>query len=229
MERGETVRTVFLARYLHDRPLRAEINDGLNVIEQWNFANDFIFFPPRRGVERPARGPGGEHAQPPPAPELHGLRQHAHDPEGARPAEMERTAGGAVLLADLRLRADERFTYTYNYSAGWEHELRVEAVGPAQLRRRYPRCVGGQRPCLPEWCARPRGAGRDQGRPAGPELCRGPGPHGRVRPAPSWTRARARCAMRWTRWARTSCGWRLPGGGARCCWPSSTGGVQTGS
>ncbi len=60
-----------------------------------------------------------------------------------------------VLLADLRLRAGERFTYTYNHFAGWEHELRVEAVGPAQLRCRYPRCVGGQHSCPPEWCAGP--------------------------------------------------------------------------
>ena len=60
-----------------------------------------------------------------------------------------------VLLADLRLRAGERFTYTYNHFAGWEHELRVEAVGPAQLRRCYPRCVGGQHPGPPEWCASP--------------------------------------------------------------------------
>ena len=48
MELGKAVKTVFLARYLHDRSLRAEINDGLNVIEQWNSANDFIFFA-RRG------------------------------------------------------------------------------------------------------------------------------------------------------------------------------------
>ena len=60
-----------------------------------------------------------------------------------------------VLLADLRLRAGERFTYTYNHFAGWEHELRVEAVGPGQPRRRYPRCVGGQHSCPPEWCASP--------------------------------------------------------------------------
>ena len=58
-----------------------------------------------------------------------------------------------VVLADLRLRAGERFTYTYNHFAGWEHELRVEAIGPAQPRCRYPRCVGGQHPCPPEWCS----------------------------------------------------------------------------
>jgi len=34
MELGKAVKTVFLARYLHDRSLRAEINDGLNVVEQ---------------------------------------------------------------------------------------------------------------------------------------------------------------------------------------------------
>jgi TnpA family transposase len=48
LELGKAVKTVFLARYLHDRALRVEINDGLNVVEQWNSANDFIFFA-RRG------------------------------------------------------------------------------------------------------------------------------------------------------------------------------------
>jgi hypothetical protein len=60
-----------------------------------------------------------------------------------------------VVLADLRLRAGERFTNTYNHFAGWEHELRVEIVGPARSRCRYPRCVGGQHPCPPGWCSGP--------------------------------------------------------------------------
>ena len=60
-----------------------------------------------------------------------------------------------VLLTDLRLHVGERFTYTYNHFAGWEHELRVEAVGPVQTRCCYPRCVGGQHPCPPEWCPSP--------------------------------------------------------------------------
>ena len=37
-----------MARYLPDQALRREINDGLNVVEHWNSANDFIFFA-RRG------------------------------------------------------------------------------------------------------------------------------------------------------------------------------------
>lgn len=43
-ELGRAVKTIFLCRYLHSEGLRREINEGLNVIEQWNGANDFIFF-----------------------------------------------------------------------------------------------------------------------------------------------------------------------------------------
>jgi TnpA family transposase len=47
-ELGKAIKTIFLCGYLHDEALRREINDGLNVIEQWNSANDFVFFA-RRG------------------------------------------------------------------------------------------------------------------------------------------------------------------------------------
>jgi len=43
-ELGKAVKTIFLCRYLHSEEMRREINEGLNVIEQWNSANDFIFF-----------------------------------------------------------------------------------------------------------------------------------------------------------------------------------------
>jgi hypothetical protein len=43
-ELGKAVKTVFLCRYLHNQALRREVNDGLNVVEHWNSANDFIFF-----------------------------------------------------------------------------------------------------------------------------------------------------------------------------------------
>jgi TnpA family transposase len=44
VELGKAVKTVFLCQYLHADALRREINDGLQVVENWNSANDFIFF-----------------------------------------------------------------------------------------------------------------------------------------------------------------------------------------
>jgi TnpA family transposase len=46
-ELGKAVKTVFLCRYLNSEALRREIHEGLNVIEQWNGANDFVFFAKR--------------------------------------------------------------------------------------------------------------------------------------------------------------------------------------
>ncbi|MEO0887656.1 MAG: Tn3 family transposase [Cyanobacteria bacterium J06634_6] len=43
-ELGRAVKTIFLCRYLHSVELRQEIQDGLNVVERWNGANDFIFY-----------------------------------------------------------------------------------------------------------------------------------------------------------------------------------------
>jgi TnpA family transposase len=47
-ELGRAVKTMFLCRYLHSEGLRREIHEGLNIIEHWNGANDFVFFA-RRG------------------------------------------------------------------------------------------------------------------------------------------------------------------------------------
>lgn len=44
IELGKAIRTTFLCRYLNSEILRQEVNAGLNVVENWNSANEFIFY-----------------------------------------------------------------------------------------------------------------------------------------------------------------------------------------
>jgi TnpA family transposase len=44
LEVGRAQRTIFIARYLRDRDPQREINAGLNVVENYNGVNDYIFF-----------------------------------------------------------------------------------------------------------------------------------------------------------------------------------------
>ena len=62
-ELRKAVKTAVLARYLADQAQRREIDDGLNVVKQWNSANDFTSF---------VR-----------------LGEHPHGPAGARQTQVE--------------------------------------------------------------------------------------------------------------------------------------------
>lgn len=44
IELGRAVKSIFLCRYLSSLELRQEIHTGLNIVENWNSVNDFIFY-----------------------------------------------------------------------------------------------------------------------------------------------------------------------------------------
>lgn len=44
IELGKAVKSIFLCRYLNSVELRQQINAGLNVVENWNSANDFVYY-----------------------------------------------------------------------------------------------------------------------------------------------------------------------------------------
>lgn len=62
-----------------------------------------------------------------------------------------------VTLADLKLRASERFIYEYDMGDGWLHDLILEQVLPDDPRKTYPVCTAGAGDCPPEDCGGPGG------------------------------------------------------------------------
>lgn len=67
----------------------------------------------------------------------------------------------ASSAADVRLEEVATISagliYTYDPEEGWRHVITIEAIGPAALGTRYPRCVAGAGACPPEDCGGPAG------------------------------------------------------------------------
>jgi hypothetical protein len=58
-----------------------------------------------------------------------------------------------VPLSRFRLHRGERFRYEYDFTAGWQLDLRLERVLPFDPKRALPSCTGGSRAAPPESCA----------------------------------------------------------------------------
>jgi hypothetical protein len=61
-----------------------------------------------------------------------------------------------VCIADLKLKRNRKFSYTYNFTGRWEHEIRVEDILPPDNSFARPLCLDGSRACPPEIVYAPR-------------------------------------------------------------------------
>ncbi len=87
---------------------------------------------------------------------LHRFRIHGKQYGIARMGGLSFSADPVtVRLKDFRFRINECFRYEYDFTDGWQHQIRVEAILALEPHRRYPVCIDGRRSCPPEDCGGP--------------------------------------------------------------------------
>jgi Plasmid pRiA4b ORF-3-like protein len=59
-----------------------------------------------------------------------------------------------VRLTDFQLRVRERFSYKYDFTAQWHHDILIEQILTPAPRRPRPACTGGARQAPPEEACR---------------------------------------------------------------------------
>ena len=55
-------------------------------------------------------------------------------------------------LADIAPGAKKKFIYEYDFGDGWQHEIMVEKVLPADAAFKHPVCLAGANACPPDDC-----------------------------------------------------------------------------
>lgn len=55
-------------------------------------------------------------------------------------------------LADIAPGAKKKFIYEYDFGDGWQHEIIVEKVLPADADFKHPVCLAGANACPPDDC-----------------------------------------------------------------------------
>jgi hypothetical protein len=65
--------------------------------------------------------------------------------------------GNKTKISKYFLFPKNKALYEYDFGDGWEHEIVLEKILPAESGIKYPRCISGKRTCPPEDCGGPWG------------------------------------------------------------------------
>jgi Plasmid pRiA4b ORF-3-like protein len=76
---------------------------------------------------------------------------------GSSDPDLEIRSAESRKLSEVADWPGDKFRYEYDFGDGWEHDIVVEAVQPAEPGVVYPRCIAGRRACPPEDCGGIRG------------------------------------------------------------------------
>ena len=63
-----------------------------------------------------------------------------------------RKYGSNIKLEEFKFRKNEKFLYTYDFTAGWEFEVRLETINSPQNKKIYPICISGSGASPDEEC-----------------------------------------------------------------------------
>lgn len=88
---------------------------------------------------------------------LHAFRTVSGDYGVPDPDFPDGTRSERNVRLDKIAAAGDTFIYEYDFGDGWEHEIQVEALEPADPAVHYPRCIAGEHACPPEDCGGPPG------------------------------------------------------------------------
>ena len=94
-----------------------------------------------------------------------GYHLHAFEADGVTYEQADRFEGfdreareeSDYRLSDVLTEVGTAMRWDYDFGDGWEHDIKVEAISPADPDATYPRCIAGRRACPPEDCGGPWG------------------------------------------------------------------------
>jgi hypothetical protein len=63
--------------------------------------------------------------------------------------------GSDIKLEEFNFKRNEKFLYSYDFTAGWEFEVRLETIEPPKNKKLYPICISGSGASPDEECGGP--------------------------------------------------------------------------